>query len=427
VRRIAGWILGGMLLASAPASAQPAAAPPTNDDCQACHAEPSLVRENGQPVAVPPETFAKSVHASLTCVDCHADLASGAEFPHPPQLARVNCATCHDAAVEQYELGIHAAARRADPKSRAATCLDCHGGNAHAILPSGDAASATNKLNVAETCATCHGNKAPVPLSGGRSGAVAGAFHDSIHGQALEKKGLIVAPTCSDCHASHAIIPKRLPDSPVHVRNVPATCGKCHEGIRQDFAESVHGAKLAAGNTAAPTCASCHSAHGIARTDTEDFQLHAIEQCGTCHAESLETYRDTFHGQVTNLGYTPVAKCVDCHGPHDVFPKTDPRSTVHQASLVNTCGQCHAQANANFVKYSPHANKHDKSRLPVLYYSARFMDSLLLFVFAFFGVHTILWFSRGRGTKPPPLPLRSVKKPESPGPSAGPDAGGGDV
>lgn len=412
---VAGLMPGAApALAQQPATATPA---PTNEDCQTCHGDPSMTRENGQPVVVQTERFAASIHASLNCVDCHSDLASGADFPHPPQLAKVNCATCHQPSVEQYEAGIHALARARNPDSRAATCVDCHG-NAHEILPSSDPASATNKLKVADTCARCHGNKAPVKVASGESPPVAGTFHDSIHGQALEKKGLIVAPTCSDCHGSHAIIPKRLPDSPVFGKNIPVTCGKCHEGIRHEFAQSVHGTKLASGNLEAPNCASCHTAHGIARTDTDEWQLHAVEQCGTCHRESLATYRDTFHGQVTALGFTPVAKCVDCHSAHQNFPTEDPRSMVSQASLVKTCGQCHSGANANFVQYSPHANKHDASRLPLLYYSAKFMDGLLIFVFAFFGLHTLLWFSRGRPSvrashqrQPPKPALRAVEKP----------------
>ena len=238
-----------------------------------------------------------------------------------------------------------------------------------------------------------------------------------------------MAPTCSDCHDNHAILPKRMNDSPVFPKNIPATCGKCHEGIRHEYALGTHGTKLAGGNLDAPNCASCHTAHGIERTDTDRWQLHAIDQCGTCHEESLATYRDTFHGQVTALGFTPVAKCVDCHGPHRVYPKSDPRSAVHPAKLEATCGQCHQGVTANFVKYNPHANKHDKTRLPALYYSARFMEALLVFVFAFFGVHTMLWFSRGRVKPPPPAPpraaLKAVPKPAPPGGPQGPGAGAG--
>lgn len=425
---IAGWIFAGALVAAAPSWAQqPPPAAPTNDDCLACHGDPSTTRANGQPVVVQPDRFTHSVHGPLNCVDCHSDLNKPVEFPHAERLARVNCAACHDTAAKQYELGIHAQARHRDARSRAATCVDCHGGNAHEILPSSDPDSATNKLRIAETCATCHGNKAPVTLTGGRSGAVAATFMDSIHGQALARKGLIVAPTCSDCHGNHEIIPKRLSDSPVAPKNVPATCGKCHEGIRHDFADGVHGAKLAGGNLQAPNCASCHTAHDIERTDTTKWQLHAIEQCGTCHKESLATYRDTFHGQVTKLGFTPVAKCVDCHGAHKLFPKNDPRSQVHEANLVKTCGQCHSGVTSNFVKYNPHANKHDQARSPMLYYAAKFMDALLVFVFAFFGVHTLLWFSRGHVKRLPPAPPRPGPRPVPAAGAVKRDEGSGEV
>jgi hypothetical protein len=416
VRRLVGCVSAIWLASFAPVLAQ-APTPPTNDDCQACHGDPSTTRANGQPVVVESEKFGQSIHGGFACVDCHADLATLTELPHAEKLAPVQCATCHDEATRAYERGAHAEARRARPDSPAARCVDCHGGP-HEILPGSDPNSRTNKLSLAQTCAACHGSQAPVRLASGRSPAVASLFSDSIHGQALTDKGLIVAPSCADCHSSHEILPKRLPDSPVHRTNVPATCGKCHEGIRLEFAASAHGEALGRQNQDAPNCASCHNAHGVQTTTTDDWQLHAIEQCGTCHREALSTYRDTFHGQVTALGFTPVAKCADCHSPHNVRPKEDRQSMVHEANLVKTCGQCHEGANANFVQYNPHANKHDRARSPVLYYAARFMEALLLFVFAFFGVHTAMWFSRGRSGSPPRPPLTAVKRSQPGAPDA---------
>ncbi len=41
-----------------------------------------------------------------------------------------------------------------------------------------------------------------------------------------------------------------------------------------------------------------------------------------------------------------------------------------------------------------HANRHDRVRSPLYFWAARFMEILLLGVFAFFGVHTVLWFYR---------------------------------
>ena len=62
---------------------------------------------------------------------------------------------------------------------------------------------------------------------------------------------------------------------------------------------------------------------------------------------------------------------------------------------MKTCGKCHANANANFVRYDPHADKHNRQRNAGLYYSSKFMQLLLLFTFGFFGLHSALWFGRG--------------------------------
>jgi hypothetical protein len=55
------------------------------------------VTTGAEPAVKPPAIFSVSTHARLACVDCHADLAAVAEFPHPDKLATVNCASCHDA------------------------------------------------------------------------------------------------------------------------------------------------------------------------------------------------------------------------------------------------------------------------------------------------------------------------------------------
>ena len=61
---------------------------------------------------------------------------------------------------------------------------------------------------------------------------------------------------------------------------------------------------------------------------------------------------------------------------------------------MQTCSQCHEGANANFVKYDPHADPHSRERNPGLYAASRFMTFLLMGVFGFFGLHTGLWFFR---------------------------------
>lgn len=390
------------LALTASAAAQSPARAPANDDCLVCHSDPSATRAGGQPVVVPPDKFAASVHAPLACVDCHTDLAKVTEFPHPEKLAKVSCAVCHDEATSNYDRGVHARARRADPASPAAACADCH--TAHEIKPASDPTSSTYKLNLVATCARCHGD--PAIISRGiEAGNVPAAFHDSIHGRALEKAGLIVAPACGDCHRTHDILPKSDPESPIHRIKVPSTCGTCHAGVGSAFSASIHGAALARGMPSAPACQTCHTAHGIQRTEREGWQLGAVEECGTCHAEALRTYRDTFHGQVQNLGFARIAKCADCHTAHDIHPKEDPRSSVSPTKLVATCRQCHPSATENVVGYDPHADKRDRERSPHVYYAAQLMNVLLAGVFTFFGLHTTLWFWRGyRERRSPTVP-----------------------
>lgn len=382
-----GFLVSGVL-ATPSVSAQPAA--PTTEDCQACHGEPSMARANGTPVHVEPEAFAQSVHAPLACVDCHADLATFTDFPHPEDLAPVNCATCHEEPAAGVGRSVHAAVPQA--AGGPVQCVSCHG-PPHRMRPASDPASPTNKLNVATTCAQCHGDT--VARGSPRGPAVAGMFADSIHARALTRT--TVAPTCSDCHQAHEIRRNTDPDSRVYRTNVPSTCGTCHTNQLRLYSESVHAAALQGGNAAAPQCASCHTAHSIRPTASDDWQLGAVEQCGTCHREALATYRDNFHGQVTALGFEPVAKCADCHESHQVFHVTDARSTVSPANRLATCQSCHPSATENFIEYQPHANKDDLERLPALYYAARAMHGLLYGVFIFFGAHTLLWFIRERG------------------------------
>lgn len=382
---------GGALQAAAPAPAAAAAepAPPANSDCFACHEDDSAARADGRPVVVKAAVFEKSVHGAFACVDCHADLAK-AELPHPEKLAKVDCSTCHAEPVEQYARSIHAAAR-ASGTTVAATCVDCHG--MHDIRRSTDPESRTYHFSIAATCARCHGN-AEIIAKGKIPSDVTRAFADSIHGRALAKSGLVVAPTCSDCHGAHDVRQSTDPESRVSTQRVPATCGRCHEGIERQFQTSTHGRLLAQGNESGPACQTCHTAHGIQRTESIGWQLSVIGQCGTCHADRVATFRDTFHGQVTSLGFRTVAGCADCHGAHEILPASDPRSPISPGRLVQTCGKCHEGANENFVQYDPHADKDDRGRSPLLFYTTRFMTVLLAGVFGFFGLHTTMWFAK---------------------------------
>jgi hypothetical protein len=399
-RFVLGQILGTAFVAVAgltgPLLAQRAAAPaPANDTCLACHGDADAKSGTGKSIAVDAKKFAQSVHGGLglDCVACHTDLAKTAEFPHAEKLARVNCATCHDQASAAFDTSIHAQARRQTPGSVAATCVDCH--TAHEIRPAKDPESRTYPLNLPDTCGRCHGDPAIIRQGGIRAGNVADLYRDSIHGKAITRSGLLVAANCTSCHGSHEIRPKADTQSRVHRANVPSTCGACHGGIKTQYDAGVHGGALAKGDPKAPVCADCHTAHQIQRANISSWQLDVIRECGTCHADKIKTYRDTFHGQVTSLGFVRVATCSSCHGAHAVHPKADPRSMVSSARVLETCRQCHVSATSGFTQYDPHADKNDRARNPVLFYSSRFMTWLLAGTFGFFGLHALLWLPRG--------------------------------
>jgi hypothetical protein len=119
--------------------------------------------------------------------------------------------------------------------------------------------------------------------------------------------------------------------------------------------------------------------------------------CGSCHKGRFATYQDTFHSQLGLLGgYVETARCWDCHGAHNILPESDPNSPVNPANLIKTCGRCHADANASFVKYQPHANPRNRKLNPALYFTRFFMNLLLWSVLGFFSLHTLLWFIRAK-------------------------------
>jgi hypothetical protein len=164
--------------------------------------------------------------------------------------------------------------------------------------------------------------------------------------------------------------------------------------VKAEWERSQHGKLRQAAVLQAPGCTDCHSAHEIRQHADPKFALAVTDRCGTCHADFAKTYRDTFHGQVTQLGYAQIATCASCHGAHQVLPKDNPLSRVSDANRVATCQGCHPKANVNFASYDPHANRHVREKGQLLFFTGKFMDFLLLGVFSVFGVHTILWFVR---------------------------------
>jgi hypothetical protein len=345
-----------------------AASPPRSAECLTCHDEKGA-------------SFQASVHGSVNCTDCHTAIKG---YPHPEKMAKVKCDTCHSDAVSGVATSVHTSA---SPQP----CLGCHG-DAHGILPASNPKSATYPSNLPRTCGACHGDAKFAKQH--KIPEVYSLYMDSIHGFALTKEGLLVAASCASCHGSHKILSKTNPQSRTNRANVAATCGTCHAGPQRDYIAGIHGQRAEMGDSRAPVCTNCHSSHQISDVRTAAWQMKTTATCGQCHMEEVQTYRDTFHAQVSALGYMATARCWDCHGEHAILPRTNPKSPVAKANLQATCGKCHSGVTASFVSYQPHADRHNRGVYPALWASSIFMNGLLASVLGFFLLHTLLWLNR---------------------------------
>jgi cytochrome b subunit of formate dehydrogenase len=144
-----------------------------------------------------------------------------------------------------------------------------------------------------------------------------------------------------------------------------------------------------------PTCTSCHQGHDLPAPESVAFRESLPDRCGNCHGAMSSSYALSMHGKLTDLGYGPAAKCADCHGSHDILRLDDPNSTLSPENRVHTCAKCHANAGANFVHFSPHIDVSDAKTNPVVHGVRVTLLTLLYSTFAFFGIHSLLWFIRG--------------------------------
>ena len=300
---------------------------------------------------VPPDRYARSVHAGMACVDCHAEIVDAASPHRKTATPPPDCAACHEALDKE--------ARR-----------------------SGTAPAKPRLDLVAKNIA---------------------AYRRSFHARPDADNPSRPKATCTQCHDTHAFdVPadKRSPAYAAWRAGIPKLCGEtCHEDQLEAFAESVHGAELEKGNAKSAVCTSCHTTHEITNTSLASFKLLNNEECGSCHMHNLRTYRDTYHGQVTKLGYAETAKCYDCHGSHEVLSPDNRASTVHPAKRLKTCQKCHdgkkrPLATVGFATFGPHAHAGDFEKYPQMWIAAKFMGALLVGVFAFFWAHSLLWYYR---------------------------------
>jgi formate dehydrogenase gamma subunit len=416
-------------------------------ECLVCHGQPELKSESGRSVYVDPAKHKASVHAILECTGCHEGVK---DYPHPKPMPRVDCASCHSEpakdlpdsihsilgpkacsschgnqhqvqpaagvaphtcanchadAVRDYGESVHATALKAG-ETDAATCNSCHG-PAHRIRSSGDPASKVAKKNLPDTCGACHANPEFLARHNIPFALPIEAYRLSVHGRAVAA-GNENAASCSDCHGNHAIFPARDPRSRINHWNVPKTCGACHTKVKEIYEQSVHGQAVARSAPQAPVCVDCHGEHNILAPSNPQSLVNperlSTATCARCHSDErliaryalptnrVPTFQDSYHGLALRAGSQTVANCASCHGIHNIFPSTDPRSTVHPANLAHTCGACHAGAGTRFAIGPVHVRPSSADVHPVVKWIRWIYLVLIPLTVAFMVMHNLLDF-----------------------------------
>ena len=386
--------------------------PAADQDCLACHGETGMKSDSGRSLHIDAAKFKGSMHAALSCTDCHTGVK---EYPHPKATKRPSCTTCHEDpakdipksvhsilgsgtsacvschgsahevqageklqpqqcaschedAVKGYSVGVHAVARQ-DGDGQAPTCTACHGGP-HQILASDDPNSPVNHLHIPATCAKCHAQKFVMERAGFSTQPFY-SYEESVHGKAVAA-GSTKAAVCTDCHGVHEIRKASDDKSSIFKFNVPGTCGKCHTAVDEEFMESIHGQAVSRGISQAPVCTDCHGIHTIKShidpSSSVAAQNLARTTCGKCHegvrlsqelgveGRRSSTYLASYHGLAARGGSQVVANCASCHGVHNILPSSDPHSTINPANLARTCGQCHPGVTEKFVASKVHVD-----------------------------------------------------------------------
>jgi len=371
-----------------------------DESCIQCHSNPSRLKKvtNGdeqraRKAFVDAKLHDTTAHGGQGCSDCHFDFEG---YPHQKEgPSTAGCVDCHDDEAAIHADNVHGQ----QTGDKTVSCSDCHG--THDVFKAAERPSRLHPLNVTRTCGKCHFDDIDAETATVEE-LLEQRFCDDSHGRGLLLGGLIVAPTCVTCHGTHDTKAKGDPESRVSRKNVSATCGACHTGVREQYELSVHAiarkknggdGEKSNGDDAA-TCTDCHQPHTVG-TRTTEFRVASVARCGSCHQQKMDSYQNSYHGKVTSLGYGGVADCAGCHGAHSIRASSDVQSRVHPDNLVKTCGECHEGAHESFVEYKVHAvwdgGDNSDAMLRAIYLGIHW---LLLGAMGFALLHVVLWLVR---------------------------------
>lgn len=235
--------------------------------------------------------------------------ASDQEPPQviPEAALKAECVACHSymskrsqQIVHDWEKSKHAAA--------GISCHNCHGGNPkgktipEAMYNAPSYIGIPARTQIPSLCARCHADAAYMRATKLPTDQYM-LYQQSVHGKRLAEGDTKVA-TCSDCHDAHKVLAPTNPESTVYKKNIPGTCGKCHAD-----AQYMKGYKI-------PT-------------------------------NQVEEYKKSYHyRKVFEENDMKAPVCHECHGNHGAAPPA-------VKEVAEACGTCHGQTADNY-KQSEH-------------------------------------------------------------------------
>jgi len=156
-------------------------------------------------------------------------------------------------------------------------------------------------------------------------------YRTSVHGMRLAKGDTAVA-TCISCHGVHGILAVDDPRSPVYNRNVVGTCTKCHSDPRYMAGYTVHD-PVSGKDVPLPTNQGeryMRSVHAQALYEKGDV---SAPTCNNCHGN---------HGALPPGVATVAAVCRQCHVTQaDIFDGSAHRDAFVDAGYPE-CTSCHS-------------------------------------------------------------------------------------
>ena len=318
---------------------------------------PSLVAQAEPPAQGGPPQIPHAKEGHTDCLSCHQKGVNGAPKYPPDHEGRTNdmCVVCH-----QFKPGT--------PAAGAATPAPTATSPAAVVIPTrvphlpGAAGQ--------DSCVDCH------LAQGGASADIVKQHQSSIHAA----RGV----TCTDCHGGdstkktkeEAMVTSAGYVGALKTQDIPALCASCHARVdlmRQydiatdqyaQYLQSIHGQKLAGGDTNVATCFICHDQHGTKEVNDPTSNVYpqtVPKLCASCHSNATlmkpygiptnqyDLYLKSVHGVALLQKQDPRAPtCATCHGTHGAAPPGF-------SEVANVCGSCHSATQDYYLK-SVHAD-----------------------------------------------------------------------